>query len=363
MLPVSISHVCSAWREIALRTPSLWRRICLSPREDMWRERIYRAKACSLDVRLLPWRQTRSGHVRKQFLDMHAVQWYMHLVTPFMHRWRSLEILFTEYSPFLWNAALSGCCATNKRVYTPLLQELSLVYRANDDTKEFCLFSGFAPRLRRLTLDGLRLTWLPSLFRNLTFLDYTHHGFTGGRQAVHEVMSMLEVSTCLVELRILFPRKAHIVPPSPHSTFAPIKSRRVLLPALTRLHLCTDGSDIPFELRQLMVLVSTPSLTSLRLFDLNNNLHSFPSLHSFLHVYAIPPSLQMLHIENGWFDPQMLTPLLHMLPNLWQLAIKRPHLPDQIIDLYSRVWDARNLIYQVHGFFPSSDAKKTRRRY
>lgn len=296
MLPVTVSHVCRTWRAIALHTPSLWRRISLGPQERMWSERIYRAKACSLDVQLLPWRTTRSGGFVAQRLNTHTVQLCMHLVSPFIHRWRSFELVLTEYEPFLANAALSGCCWQKKRGKASSLEELTLVYRANDDTKEFCLFAGYAPRLRRLTVDGLRLTWLPSLFRNLTFLDYTHHGFSAGDEAVVELLSMLAVCTRLHELRILFPRKSLARPPGPfHANF-----RRVALPWLIHLHLCVETRDIPPELARLVTHLSTPSLTSLHLADIGRRRHAFPSLTSFMRMYPFLPSLETVYLDYGW---------------------------------------------------------------
>ncbi|KAJ6557266.1 hypothetical protein DFH09DRAFT_1317408 [Mycena vulgaris] len=297
MLPVAVSHVCSTWRTIALQTPSLWRRISLGPQERMWRERIYRAKACPLDVQLLPWRTTSPGGiVAQQRLDIHIVQTCMHLVAPFIHRWRSLEIILPEYEPFLANAALSPCCLQKKRAKASLLQELTLVYRANDDTKEFCLFSGHAPRLRRLTLDGLRLTWLPSLFRNLTFLDYTHHSFSAGDDAVGELLSMLAVCTALHELRILFPRKSLVRPPGPFHTII----RRVALSRLTCLHLRVETRDIPLELARLVTYLSTPALTSLYLADIGRRRTAFPSLTRFMRMYPMLPSLHTVYLEHGW---------------------------------------------------------------
>ena len=73
------------------------------------------------------------------------------------------------FQPYLWKAALANCASP-----AIVLQGVSLVYRLNYDPQEFLLFSGFTPRLRRVTIDGIRLAWLPSLFANLTFLYYTH---------------------------------------------------------------------------------------------------------------------------------------------------------------------------------------------
>jgi hypothetical protein len=332
MLPITVSHVCRKWRHISFRTPSLWRTVTLTPQTEMWRERIHRARACTLDVRLLDHVTVRSGFPRRQYPDMHIVHRYMYLVTPLIRRWRSLEIVFTIPSPYLWNAALSGCCSNTRRVQALALEDLSLVYRANDDTKEFCLFSGFAPRLRRVTLDGIRLTWLPSLFGNLSYLDYTHHGFTTGHQAVEDSISMLEVSCRLSELKLLFPRK-----PNPHySSWPHPVTRRVVLPSLTNLHLSVEGSDIPFELAHLMTLIVTPSLASLRLVDLDQRPLPFPNLKSFFYVYPLPPSLRILRIEHGWYDSRMVTPALRALPNIQQLVVRRRHSPDQVLNLNAR---------------------------
>jgi len=332
MLPVTVSHVCRNWRQIAFHIPSLWRRITLTPKTDMWRERIYRARACTLDIQLLDQITTRSGSPQRQHLDVHTVYWYMYLVTPLIPRWRSLQVDFSVPSPYLWNAALSGCCSNNRRAQALSLEDLSLVYRANEDSKEFCLFSGFAPRLQRVTLDGIRLTWLPSLFGNLSYLDYTHHSFTTGHQAVEDMVSMLEVSYGLVELKLLFPRKPNPYYPSrPHPV-----TRRVFLPSLANLHLRVEGPDIPFELAHLMTLIVTPSLASLQLVDLEQRPVSFPNLKSFFYVYPLPPSLQILHIEHGWYDSRMVTPTLRALPNIRQLAVRRRHSPDQVLNLNSR---------------------------
>ncbi|KAF7346104.1 hypothetical protein MSAN_01836900 [Mycena sanguinolenta] len=295
MLPVRVSHVCKKWRAISLHTPSLWCRISLSPHEQMWRERIYRAKACSLDVQLVPWRSTSSGANVAQVLDTHTVQTCMHLVSPFIRRLRSLVIILPTYEPFLANAALSGCCL-KKKGKAPLLEELKLIYRDNDDSKEFCLFSGHSPKLRRLTVDGLRLTWLPSLFQNLTFLDYTHHGFSVGDEAVTELLSMLAVCTRLQDLRILFPRKRLT---RPSVLFRP-NMRRVVLPWLLQLHLRVETRDIPPELARLVTYLSTPALTSLYLLDLGRRSHTFYGLRDFMRMYPMLPSLQTVFLEYGW---------------------------------------------------------------
>jgi hypothetical protein len=323
-LPITVSHVCRQWREIALQTPSLWRRISLSPHEHRWREQIHRSRACSLDVELKPWRTTREGIRRSQDLNAYSVQWYMYLVLPFIHRWRSLDLLFTDHSPYMWRAALAGCGTP-----APALEELSLVYRFNDNSQEFLLFAESAPNLRRLTVDGIRLAWSPRLFGNLTFLDYTHHGFTSGHQAVHDVISILSTSNRLQELRILFPRGRYASLP-PRRDYA---TKRVRLRSLRTLQLSVDGSDIPFELAHLVTLIHAPNLTTLKLIDITHSYHSFPSLKSFFFVFSLPRSLRVMQIGYGWYDHRMIQPLSQGLPALSKIVIKRSRAPEQVLEL------------------------------
>ena len=294
----------------------------------MWRERIQRSRACSLDILLLPWTTTQSGLLRSQTLNPYTVQWYMLIVLPHLRRWRSLEIIFSEYTPYLWKAALEGCASP-----AIMLQELSLVYRLNDDTQEFVLFSGFTPRLRRVTVDGIRLAWLPSLFANLTFLDYTHHGFTSSHQAVDDVVSILTISCRLIELRLFFPRGKTACLPSRHDYV----SQCITLPLLTRIQLTVDGYDIPFELAHLVTLLITPSLAHLRLVDLNRTSHSFPSLKSFFYVYALPRTISVIQIGHGWYDPRMIRPMTQSLPQLSKIYVKRSSLPEQILNVNDRI--------------------------
>lgn len=347
MLPMAVSHVSSFWRAIALRTPEMWRRISLTPHMDMWRERVHRSKNYSLDIQVLPWYKHTSGLSRRQNLDIHTVQWYMHLVVPYMHRWRSLEVQFEDYSPYLWNAALFGCCSRGNKSQAPLLEDLALSYRHNDDTKEYILFSGCAPKLRRVTLDGIRLQWLPSLFGNLTHLDYTHHGFTWGHDAVEDVLNILQVSSRLVELRILFPQKrVTTLPPR-----VPVPLHQLTsLPHLTHLHVRVDGAGIPLELAHLFSLIQTPSLISLRFIDLSQRSQSFSNLASFFQLYSLPRSLRIVRIEHGWYDSHLIFPLLYSLPDVRHLVVRRPNRPDMFYNLISRQWRAGTGIEDTYGY-------------
>ncbi|THV05202.1 hypothetical protein K435DRAFT_116578 [Dendrothele bispora CBS 962.96] len=320
MLPINVSHVCSLWRELALRTPALWRRIWLGSRYHMWRERIYRARSCSLDIVLWsPDPAQRSLHSTST-VNFFQVQSYMHIVSPYVRRWRSLDIRLRTYSPYLWNGALSECCSWSGQTQAPLLEELTLIYRQNDDTKEFCLFSGHAPRLHSATIDGIRLTWLPSLFQNLTFLDYTHHGFNSGYQAIQEIVTLLQVSSRLVHLRLMFPDKMFRGRRSSRSS--PVIPQ-VHLPFLRTLHLRVETKDIPYEFIFLASLLITPVLTSLSLIDTTPQRSPFSNVRTFISLYIFPPSLQSVSIHYGWYTKELVTWLTQKLPSLKRLTLKR----------------------------------------
>jgi hypothetical protein len=200
-----------------------------------------------------------------------------------------------------------------------------------------------------LTVDGIRLVWMPSLFGNLTFLDYTHHGFTNGHQAVYDIISILTVTTRLIEFRVLFPR-AYTVRRLP-SRRDVIVTKRISLPHLRQLVLRVDGSDIPFELAHLVSLISSPFLSSLRLIDLRRAPHSFPSLKSFFYVCALPPNLRFVYIGHAWYDPRMIHAMTHSLPQLSKIVVKRSRVPEQVLNVkhHARRDYSSRSIRRAHG--------------
>lgn len=345
MAPMIVSHVCRSWRYLALHTPSLWRRISLDPRLRMWTERIPRARACTFDVEILPQTSLVGSRTRRHYLDAQSVQLYMHMVAPYLPRWRSFTVEFQHYAPYLWNAALSYCCGTGPGAQAPRLEHLSLVHRSNDDTKEFALFGGHAPRLRSATLDGIRLSWLPSLFSNLTALDYTHHGFTRGRDAEAELFHMLTVSSRLRKLRLAFP--AHSLKTIDTQTCGLPSKAYVEMEHLQELRLHVESPDIPSALLLLigrihcrnlctLFLCSPPPLTppSVNRHDHDPTYYSapFPRLRKFLKALPRLSRLAHLHIEHSWCDVPFVIGLLNFhVPRLRNLTLWSSHVDDSVL--------------------------------
>ncbi|KAF9565701.1 hypothetical protein CPC08DRAFT_683396 [Agrocybe pediades] len=345
--PVTVSHVCSSWRYVALHTPALWRHIALGPQEDQLRARVLRARACSLDIQISPWRMTRLGFRRSQYWYAHSVYWHMQLVNPYIDRWRSLDIEFSNSEPYLWRASLAHCSTP-----APALEELSLLYRNNDDTTPYILFAAYAPKLRRLTVDGISLAWMPSLYGNLTFLDYTHHGFTNGHHAVHDVLSILHITSQLNTLHILFPQGRIAYLPSRREP----ATQHVSLMKLKELVLKVDGHDIPFELASLVSLLSSPNLATLRLIDLGDAPYSFRSLKSFFYVYPIPRTLRYVHVGHAWYEPKMLQAMAQSLPLLSKITVKMSHTPEKVFTLNRRI-RGHGPHYNVEGLGVQSGKK------
>ncbi|KAI6014830.1 hypothetical protein BKA83DRAFT_645731 [Pisolithus microcarpus] len=269
MFPVLVSHVCHSWRAVALHAHTLWRSITLTRHSDltMWQERLRRSQSCALDITIA---SSRVGSTVPPDIDTVALQ--MHMIISYLARTRSLDISFDGlHTPYLWNTALGPLCPRRVIISAARLETLSLRYPGNDDTKEFTLFGGFSPRLTRLTVQGVRLTWLPGLFGNLRYLDYTHHGFTSGKKAVDELLSMLQVSGQLRELKLSFTTRVTMEREVLHiGGRSPIGDGDIVtLPHLESLTLGIEGqsAQVPSELVSVASRLSVPRLKRLYLYD------------------------------------------------------------------------------------------------
>ena len=317
LFPLCMSHVCGAWRDLALSTHTLWQRITPDLRHRLWKQYIRRSAACLIDVSLTrpssisPYSDHNKVNAhRLPPFDANNVQWYIGLVAPHIRRWRSLTIKFDQYSPFLWNAALSPCCASGGTSSTVVqawnLEDLTLIYPRNDDTKEFQLFGGVAPRLTRAMIAGVRLDWSPGLFSNLVYLDYCHHGFTSGWESVAEVLNLLDVSRKLGELRITFPSSAASMGGGAWDWCpATFPLRHVGMSYLQRLSICAKH-DIPLEMSTIFGYLHMPALRVLRLRDTGRGRRVFGGLKGFSRSLRRSGTLEVVDMEYGWCEKRFV---------------------------------------------------------
>ncbi|KAL5482585.1 hypothetical protein ACEPAI_9179 [Sanghuangporus weigelae] len=316
--PVVASQVCSHWRFLILHSPRLWQVVRPDGRRNLCTKRIQRARGQPLHVEIaLP---PNTKFQASALVDIHS---RMACVLPAIRQWRSLSMRFDVYSPFLLNSTLSGLCTGRPRLAScvPELESLALVYPANDDTKEFHLFGGNAPKLRHVTLHGVRLRWSPSLFENLVYFDYTHHSFSMGHGTVREVLAMLSVSKNLRTLRIGLPDSHD----TDHfddwlaDTYASVEL--CLLQKLTVR--VAVGCNPAKELNKLFSKLVMPSLSVLQL-DAPEYYTTFSrkAVKAVLLPFLGHPTIEQLIVGKAWNHRRCIDAFARSLPNLISVEMK-----------------------------------------
>ena len=301
-LPVTVSQTCRLWRWISIRSAALWCHIKPDRRRLLCVRRIQRSRNHPLYIEIAP-----PSPPVKCFSLLCHVHTLMASVLPVAERWRSLSIRFDEYVPFLWNSALSGLCTSSECHAVNSLESLSLIYPMNDDTKEFHLFADNAPKLKRVVVWGIRLRWTKSLFSNLEYLDYTHHGFNSGHEAVQEILRMLSISCPkLKKLSITFFQSTC----DNYASFTgwlPHLYNKVVLYQVKELILRVNGPSPPKELKTLIRKLGLPSIVSLKLYSsYHNRLYSRKSLRSIIYPFRGHCRLKQVTVEGGWARKRMV---------------------------------------------------------
>lgn len=311
--PIILSQVCADWRCIVLQCPFLWTRLRPDGRYTLFSTMIHRSGKLPVDINLVLGREFRGSTLASDAAHMR-----LSAVVNGIGRWRSLSIRCDRYSPYFWNTALSILCAkpTQSLTITPRLEALSLIFPYNDDSKEYLLFGNSSPKLQHVVLCGIRLKWTSLLFGNLVTLDYTHHGFSRGREAALEILSMLHVSRArLKHLTVMFPCKTD----SAYYTdnwFADLPV--VELRQLETLVLKANG----FHAAQLELLAFLPHVRLPYLQRLVLTVSSASvvlarnAIRGVCRVFYGHRTLQIVKIDNVWWNEQYSPPLLHSLPNL-----------------------------------------------
>jgi hypothetical protein len=196
--PIIISHVSSAWRQVALSTSSLWTFIILthpSPWSQLSRTLAFISRSRKrhldlfLDFRDPSWNWRESSH---SFGWKHMEN-VMRLLSPHVLRWRNLELLTDTWSPiftFLWHV--------RKVESAPMLESVSLsrcnIYFASKGQTfrpaalkhPIPLFGGgpALKSLRTLRLAGVHIDWTSYGLHGLIELEFKYHA--------HDVMPSLD---------------------------------------------------------------------------------------------------------------------------------------------------------------------------
>jgi len=333
-----VARVCVHWRHVALQMPRLWSQLSLDRRFTMWQQCIHRTWNQPLHINLRvdgEGDNTHRARASPKLRDADDVSMALALVINRLRIWKSFSINFIRPSPYLCNAALSPLCRSrfSPPIEVPLLEALSLVYPDNEDGKVFDLFGGNAARLRKATIHSVRLKWDP-LFSALTSLDYTHHRFSDGMDAVVEVLEMLMACRCLQVLAIGF-FEANSEPLTliqPHNEVHPFDTI-LELPFLYELRLRAHSREVPLALTLVMERLSLPALQILKL---KSHLARHPlnpaTTMTALASFQGNRSVRRLFIDSSWFDSTVVASIIGGLPRLRHLGLSGGHVSDKFLD-------------------------------
>ena len=187
--PITISHVSSRWREIAISTRALWTSIILSfpifpsqlLRSQIWLSRSY---PLPIDI-FLDFRDPSWGWEE----DSDSVGFPLELMVPILRflladvkRWRHFELLTDTWAPIF-----TFLRDTRDVEAAPLLRSISLsrcnayfaskgaVFQPVQFRDPIPLFGGLAlDALRDVSLVGVHVDWAQSSLRNLTSLTFKY---------------------------------------------------------------------------------------------------------------------------------------------------------------------------------------------
>ncbi|EPS98488.1 hypothetical protein FOMPIDRAFT_1107814, partial [Fomitopsis schrenkii] len=279
---VLVSHVCVLWREVALRTASLWTSIVLTQASHIPRARAYVARSSHYPFDILFDSASESEYVRGHHIFREEFLPAFETLKPHIARWGSL-ILRVRDLP----------CKRHARTVLstvgpgPQLRALELwhIEEWNDADRLWghvgpppvVVFNGDLPVLQRLSLIGVNIQWSKAsspFLRNLTELELGVHSD---------------------DVRIPFDRWLDVLRESPR---------------LERLSLHYSGpriAAVPWRLPD--GPVSLPALRDLKLADLDAS-YACALLRTF-----VAPHVRKLHLELGSTTdtPQDYTALVDML--------------------------------------------------
>ncbi|KAF7343309.1 F-box domain-containing protein [Mycena venus] len=288
--PMTISHICHRWRQVALETGDLWSNIVLTfppsnqqlSRTQTWllRSTTYPLEIL-LDFRDPDWDWDEETH---QFRgsDMEAV---LRLLVPTASRWRSIELLTDTWAPIfaflLHTRSISGSLAQLKSLH---LARCNAYFARKGQIFEPAALGQYLPlfggeegvvqRLREVTLTGVHINWLAPPFSNLTKLELKYQA-ADVMPTVAELTEILVASPNLEVLAIVGcgPR---FVSAGPGVSGDPNGPALLGVVRLARLTGFTVGFVDVHDVLQLIALFDLPALCELTLEDVSVSLRHQP---------------------------------------------------------------------------------------
>ncbi|KAG5648341.1 hypothetical protein DXG03_004913 [Asterophora parasitica] len=298
------------WSDVALNTPILWTKICVSPHDSLEkaRRKLERSKSCPLDITVnfgprMEYTTSITEHV------IHA----MDLIRPALWRMKSFR-LSVPNRPQAY-AALVRC-----REDAPLLETLSIriFHSMQDDTYSpppLPLFNGHTPRLQSCSLTSFNFGWDHTLVSRLRVLKLGGY-FNSYTPSASTILGILRQCPDLEELALRNMSSADSDSCLRFEEFdASSPPKTIQLRRLTRMSFYYSGAALT---RQIMTQAAFPNLESLELCYLEN---ITPVIH-LLYTQALTRlPLRFLRIETCIFNEMRFINLLRKLPSLITLEL------------------------------------------
>lgn len=185
---LSITHVCSRWRKLALSSGELWTSLVISfpiTTEELVRAKTWLSRSnpyplrIAIDLRDPDWDFDEDSHAT-QWFEMQAT---MGVILPEVERWQEMKIFADNWAP------LHAFLYYTQNMSTPLLRSLTLrrcnpYFSAPHQTFAPSSSRAFLPlfgnrklqELRILELEGVHVDWARSMaIRGLTKLSFGYH--------------------------------------------------------------------------------------------------------------------------------------------------------------------------------------------
>lgn len=280
MFPLTISHVCSRWRRLALSAGSLWTHIVLTfPHSRIQHSRAFTWLSRSatypvdllLDFRDPNWDWEEGSH---SFLEG-DIRDVLCLLLPHVKRWRRFELLTDTWAPIYTFLQYSRHVKS-----APRLQKLGLsrcnayfaskneVFQPSHLKTPIKLFGGIhLPELKHVALVGVHLDWEGSSLCNLLSLEIKYHA----REVMPPLRDFVHMLTSCPNLRrltILGWGPLDVGNSDSNDDLYSSLQRSVSLPQLVTLSF--GFLDVDYALR-LLSFFMLPSLRQLSLEDISKS--------------------------------------------------------------------------------------------